>query len=225
MAGLLPPTPVGVPPGHSFWNDWYEKLRYLVNNTTVVFSDLNFTGSNLTSIATRNHNDLQNIQGGAANDWYHLTNAQATDLTDGNDSTAHFHSADRARANHTGTQTTSTISDISSGTYTPTITGVANVSATTALTCQYVRVGSVVTVSGKLGVDPTAAGGTNFRITLPVASNFGAEEDCGGTGLNANGTGFWGIRGDSANDAAFFEGTTSNTANQSVFFHFTYRII
>lgn len=31
MAQLLPPTPVGVPPGHSFWNDWYEKLRSLIN--------------------------------------------------------------------------------------------------------------------------------------------------------------------------------------------------
>lgn len=32
MAQLLPPTPVGVPPGHSFWNDWYEKMRTLINN-------------------------------------------------------------------------------------------------------------------------------------------------------------------------------------------------
>lgn len=77
MAGKLPPTPVGVPPGHSFWNDWYEKLRALINDTVVNFSDLNFTGSNLTSIATRNHNDLQNIQGGSSGQYYHLTSAQS----------------------------------------------------------------------------------------------------------------------------------------------------
>lgn len=41
----------------------------------------------------------------------HLTAANHTDLTDGGDSTLHFHSADRARANHTGTQTASTVSD------------------------------------------------------------------------------------------------------------------
>lgn len=34
-----------------------------------------------------------------------------TDLTDGGDSTLHYHAADRARANHTGTQLASTISD------------------------------------------------------------------------------------------------------------------
>lgn len=82
----LPPTPTGVPPGHSFWNDWYERLRNIVNSTLV------------------NHNDLQNIQGGGATERYHLTAGQHTDLTDGGDSTSHFHATDRARANHTGTQ-------------------------------------------------------------------------------------------------------------------------
>lgn len=75
----LPPQPVGVPPGSSYWNDWYEKLRLLVEQATTAvinFVDLNFTGSNLTSIQTRNHNDLQNIQGGAAGEYNHLTNAQ-----------------------------------------------------------------------------------------------------------------------------------------------------
>ncbi len=30
----LPPNPVGVPPGSSYWNDWYEKLRTLVDEVT-----------------------------------------------------------------------------------------------------------------------------------------------------------------------------------------------
>lgn len=59
----LPPTPVGVPPGHSYWNDWYERLRTLVNNTLL------------------NHNDLQNIQGGSAGSRYHITQTQHTDLS------------------------------------------------------------------------------------------------------------------------------------------------
>ncbi len=41
-----------------------------------------------------------------------LTSAQATDLTDSGDSSLHYHAADRARVNHTGTQTSSTISDL-----------------------------------------------------------------------------------------------------------------
>jgi len=37
--------------------------------------------------------------------------ANMTDLTDGGDSTLHYHATDRARANHTGTQALSTIAD------------------------------------------------------------------------------------------------------------------
>lgn len=82
----LPPQPIGVPPGSSYWNDWYEKLRRFVEEATtavVNFVDLNFTGSNLTQIVTRNHNDLQNFQGGSAGQYYHLTSTQYTDLTVG----------------------------------------------------------------------------------------------------------------------------------------------
>jgi len=40
-----------------------------------------------------------------------ISDANATDLTDAGDSTLHYHATDRARTNHTGTQTASTISD------------------------------------------------------------------------------------------------------------------
>jgi len=60
---------------------------------------------------TLDHNDLASLQGGTAGEYYHLTSAQHTDLTDGGDSTLHYHSSDRDRANHTGTQLASTISD------------------------------------------------------------------------------------------------------------------
>lgn len=40
-----------------------------------------------------------------------LTATEVVDLTDAGDSTLHYHATDRARANHTGTQTASTISD------------------------------------------------------------------------------------------------------------------
>ena len=83
MAVLLPPTPVGVPPGHSFWNDWYEKLRTLVNTgtITVLWGNIDFSGSNITSIASRAHNNLQSFQGGAGGEYYHLTQNQHTKLT------------------------------------------------------------------------------------------------------------------------------------------------
>lgn len=85
MAVILPPTPIGVPPGHSFWNDWYEKLRTVVNTgaISVIWSNINFAGSNITSIANRAHNNLQSLQGGAAGEYYHLTAAQYAALGGG----------------------------------------------------------------------------------------------------------------------------------------------
>lgn len=85
MADILPPTPVGVPPGHSFWNDWYEKLRAVVNqgSISVLWSNINFAGSDITSIANRAHNNLQSIQGGSAGEYFHLTAAQYAALGSG----------------------------------------------------------------------------------------------------------------------------------------------
>lgn len=58
-----------------------------------------------------NHANLTNLD---SSSYSHISAAQKTDLTDGNDSTLHYHASDRNRANHTGTQTASTISDFNS---------------------------------------------------------------------------------------------------------------
>lgn len=78
MAVILPPTPIGMPPGHSFWNDWYEKLRTVVNTgaISVLWSNINFAGSSLSDLATRSHNVLQSIQGGVTGEFYHLSSVQ-----------------------------------------------------------------------------------------------------------------------------------------------------
>lgn len=85
MAVVLPPIPYGSPPGSSFWNDWYEKLRRIVNDgaISVLWSSINFASSNITSIASRAHNTLQSFQGGVAGEYYHLTAAQHAALTAG----------------------------------------------------------------------------------------------------------------------------------------------
>ena len=54
-------------------------------------------------------NKLYAIDAGA--DTNNISDVDATDLTDTGDSTLHYHAADRARANHTGTQLATTISD------------------------------------------------------------------------------------------------------------------
>lgn len=45
MATKLPPLPVGVAPGSGYWNDWYEKLRTLVNSFATGFPWTSVTGT------------------------------------------------------------------------------------------------------------------------------------------------------------------------------------
>lgn len=64
MGAVLPPPPLNSPNGSIYWLQWYTQLTNVLNQTGYPFTNLSFTGSNITSIQTRNHNDTQNIQGG-----------------------------------------------------------------------------------------------------------------------------------------------------------------
>lgn len=66
MATGVPPPPLNSPSGSYYWLEWYTSLTNFLNGTNIPWSNLNFAGSNLTDIQTRNHNDLQTIQGGDA---------------------------------------------------------------------------------------------------------------------------------------------------------------
>jgi len=82
MADILPPAPINELPTSYGWVDWYFKLRTLVNAVNnLSWASVNKSGSNLTDIQTRNHNDLQNTQGGTLTERYHLTAAQQTEAT------------------------------------------------------------------------------------------------------------------------------------------------
>ena len=145
------------------------------------------------------------------------------------DNVDHFHANDRARANHTGTQVMATISDLpvlASGVWTPTLTNTTNVAASTTYEGQYIRVGSVVTVSGKVDIDPTAAAATELEISLPIASNLGATEDCAGTacGLTTV-TSVAAILGQVTNNTASLQYTATDTGNKSFYYTFTYSLI
>lgn len=113
------------------------------------------------------------------------------------------------------------------GTYTPTLTNVANLDASTAYVCQYMRVGNTVTVSGKVDVDPTLiTTSTQLGITLPVASNLANAEDCAGvafaSGIAGQGAA---ILGDAANNRAQMQWISTDLTNQPMYFTFTYEVI
>lgn len=112
-------------------------------------------------------------------------------------------------------------------TYTPTLTGVTNVSASTPTTCFYTRIGSVAHVGGQLDVTATAVGDIRLGISLPIASNFSAARDCAGSGgvINAPYSTPVIILADTANDRAELRANFAVTTSRTVNFHFSYRII
>jgi hypothetical protein len=115
-------------------------------------------------------------------------------------------------------------------TYTPTLTAVTNVDATTAYVCQYMRVGTTVTVSGHLSADPTTNGsGAQVGISLPIASNFAEIYQCAGSahGFDGSDTGrSGGITADITNNRAQLDWIEVNGGFNNLWtFTFTYTIV
>jgi hypothetical protein len=125
------------------------------------------------------------------------------------------------------TSPAATDGNVFSGTYTPTLTNTTNIAASTAAVCQYMRVGSVVTVSGTVAIDPTAAGQIVLGMSLPIASALTAATQCGGTfaGSGVTTVNIGSIVADATNDRATFDGVVADTANRTYAFTFTYRIL
>lgn len=114
-----------------------------------------------------------------------------------------------------------------SGTYTPTLTAVANVSASTAFACQYLRVGATVTVSGRVDIDPTTTlVATQLGMSLPIASALTTAQQCAGvafaSAIQQQGAA---IVGDAANDRAEVQFIPVDVTNQPYYFTFTYQVL
>jgi len=112
--------------------------------------------------------------------------------------------------------------------YTPDLTLVANLDAATANVTHFVQMGSVVTVSGIVNVDPTAAAtSTMLGISLPVKSRFLFNYFCGGTAVCPTIAGeSAAILGDTANNRAEMEWISGATITAfNMVFSFSYRIL
>lgn len=151
---LAPPPPSGDEMGRWLFLLW----KRLTATGQILWDTISFTGSNITDIETRNHADLQNLNTAS---YTHLTAANHTDLTDGGDTTLHYHAADRARANHTGTQTLASISD--AGTMAAQNANAVNISGGSA-TLTTLNLDKTITGGGTTGAQTIdkPAGSVNF---------------------------------------------------------------
>jgi parallel beta-helix repeat protein len=113
------------------------------------------------------------------------------------------------------------------GTYTPSLTAVANVASSVPYLCNYTVVGDIVLVRFKLVVTPTAAGSTatQLGISLPIASNLASND----TDLHGNASSSFGltasIYADPTNDRAQLQFAATNTSNNVLYGQFAYRIL
>lgn len=111
-------------------------------------------------------------------------------------------------------------------TYTPTLTGVTNITASTPRLCNFVRVGNQCIVSGTCDIDPTAAAATQLGISLPIASNFTNSLQCAGIIATSEVASYVGVViSDSTNDRAEFNFVSLDGNNRTFKFQFQYQII
>jgi len=115
---------------------------------------------------------------------------------------------------------------ITSGTYTPTITNISNIQAVTAAVCMFTQIGTMVTVNGRVNIDPTTNGSaTAIEMTLPVASNLGAVGDLIGVSSCAQTTQSGALSANTTTDRALMEFQAGSNAARDHVFTFTYKVI
>lgn len=116
----------------------------------------------------------------------------------------------------------------SSGTYTPTFTSISNDDGSSANgSWFYTKIGSIVTVSGQIIVDPTASGvQTIVDFTIPIASSFSTTGQLAGnaaTGQSGAETGI--VQSQAADDRARLTFYSVGTGPTVMGVTFQYRII
>lgn len=114
-----------------------------------------------------------------------------------------------------------------SSTYTPTLTNVTNVAASTAYVTGYYRIGNAVTVYGKIDIDASVAASTatEVGISLPVASAMTLEEDLGGNAISdAIASLTARVKADATNDRASVVFKALSLTNDSYSFEFSYTV-
>jgi len=213
----LPPPPIQDKPGSFTWLEWYRQLRdYVSTSGSVPWYIINFAGSNITDIALRDHDQLQNVQGGTAGEHNHLTDAELTQIQSNlHNSTSGLQGGTTNEYYHLTNTAYTALQNSTQGTWTPTFTNLAVVPGTGAASYdgRYSRIGRTIFYRIKISCTGTATTASTAGLTyctLPVA----ASEDDTVTVSNKNtllgiGVGFL----DATNDRCYPTtwGATGNT--------------
>jgi hypothetical protein len=128
--------------------------------------------------------------------------------------------------NNSGAVTGTTSQFIASGTYTPTGTNGSNVTANSPFSAKWIRVGNVVHVVGRTSVTTTTAASTAsmLDLSLPIASNLAAVNDCCGAGASFSGEPI-AIEGNFTNDRASLEWLSLVTGSHTINYTFSYEVL
>jgi hypothetical protein len=115
----------------------------------------------------------------------------------------------------TTTQIDNLQAQIATGSWTPAISNVINCSFTSSQG-YFSRIGNIVTMSGVIQVNATAAGTLQFNFTIPISSDFVSNRNCfGGVSGSSIGT-FPSIGSDATTNLAVL-GATSTGSGQVAF--------
>jgi hypothetical protein len=113
----------------------------------------------------------------------------------------------------------------SSGTYTPTVTGVSNYTSSVPTIAHYTRVGDQVTVYGQLGITWPGVAFTEVYLSIPVASNFTITDDLSGVASSGSGVATnTRVTGNVAGDKASILFYASSAGNGSISYSFMYTV-
>ncbi|MEZ5013788.1 MAG: hypothetical protein R2794_05805 [Chitinophagales bacterium] len=127
--------------------------------------------------------------------------------------------------NNAGSMTGTSNQYIGSGTYSPSTSNLSNVGSLSVTETQWIRVGNVVTVSGRFTVTPTTTAGCSFEISFPIASNITNADDCAGVAFCGSIAGQGAeVIGVVANDTALIQWVSTNTTTSTWSYTYNYEV-
>ena len=178
MATSLPPPPIQDKPGSFTWLEWYGQLRaYISTSGSVPWYVINFAGSNITDIALRDHDQLQNVQGGTSGEHNHLTDAELTQIQDNfHNSTVGIQGGTTNEYYHLTSAEQTALLNSTQGTWTPTFTNLTVVLGGGSVTYsgRYSRIGRTVFYTIKItttgGATTASTAGTTY-CTIPIEAS------------------------------------------------------